>query len=529
MGMTTSMPRPETAATTAILSVVLDRASREPLGRQLYLRIRDLILQGRLAAGAKLPSSRKLADDLGVSRTVTLAAYDQLAAEGYLSAQHGSGHYVHALNRRPPAAARPAAAARWAEHEADPPEAPMLRGRPFDPDAPASALFPTRVWARLMARGWRRDGAAAASFEDWAGLASLRAAIAGYLRGLQGLDCTAEQVVITGGNADALQLITRALGARGAQIWVEDPGHVGARQTLQREGLKVTPVPVDSEGLDVAAGRRLAPRARFALVTPSRQFPSGAPLSLSRRIALIDWAHENDAIIIADDYDSELRFAGRPMAALSSLDGREAVLSIGGFSKITFPGLRLGYVVGPPAMIARLVKARARDGVPVATAAQPALAEFIAGGGLAKHLRALRLQMGLRRQALAAALRARLGDAVTILPQDVGQHLAIALNSPLAEQYSDVEIAAFAATRGLNLDPLSSHAAAADGRQGFLLGYAAWDEASLTAGVDELARLLTDRREPPATKNPAASKKKPRLVDPLGSGRNQKGYADRPV
>lgn len=490
MGVATSTQRPDTVATTALLSVVLDRAAPEPLGRQLYLRIRDLILLGRLAAGAKLPSSRKLADDLGVSRTVSLAAYDQLSVEGYLEARHGSGHYVQALNRRPLAAARPAVRAQRGEAEAA--EAPMLRGRPFDPDAPASALFPTQVWAKLMARGWRRDGEAATGFDEWAGLASLRTAIAGYLRALQGLDCTAEHVVITAGAADSLQLITRALGSRGAQIWVEDPGHVGARQTLQREGLEVTPAPVDAEGLDVAAARRLAPRARFALVTPSRQFPSGAPLSLSRRVALIDWAHENDAVVIADDYDSELRFAGRPMTALSSLDSHGVVLSIGSFSKITFPGLRLGYVVGPPALIARLVKARAREGVPVATGAQPALAEFIAGGGLARHLRALRLQMGLRREALAAALQTRLGPAVSILPQEVGMHLAITLNDALARGRSDVEIAGLAAVRGLNLDPLSNHAAAAEGRQGFLLGYAAWDEARLMTGVEELARLLAD-------------------------------------
>lgn len=492
MGITTSTTRGETAATTALLSVVLDRAAREPLGRQLYLRIRDLILLGRLAAGTRLPSSRRLADDLTVSRTVTLAAYDQLAVEGYLEAQHGSGHYVRALNRRPAGPVRPATAGRRGAGGPEAPDTPLLRGRPFDPDAPASSLFPTRAWARSMARGWRRDGQSATGFEDWAGLPSLRAAIAGYLRALQGLDFTAEQVVITAGAADALQLITSALGARGAQIWVEDPGHVGARQALQREGLKVTPVPVDSEGLDVAAGRRLAPKARFALVTPSRQFPSGAALSLSRRIALIDWAHENDAVIIVDDYDSELRFAGRPMAALSSLDSREAVLSMGSFSKITFPGLRLGYVVGPRSLIAQLVKARARDGALVATGAQPALAEFISGGGLARHLRTLRLQMGQRREALATALRTRLGTAVTILPQEVGQHLAIALGPDLAERMSDVEIAALAAARGLNLDPLSNHAAVAQGRRGFLLGYAAWDEASLISSVEDLARLLAD-------------------------------------
>src|ERR1700740_3438497 len=191
MGMTTSQAGRETAATTALLSVVLDRTAPEPLGRQLYLGIRDLILQGRLTAGAKLPSSRRLADDLAVSRTVALAAYDQLAVEGYLTARHGSGHYVHALNRRPPNPVRPASPGRRAEPGLDAPQAAVLRNRPFDPDAPPSALFPTQAWARLMARGWRRDGASAAGFDQWAGLPSLRAAIAGYLRALQGLDFTA--------------------------------------------------------------------------------------------------------------------------------------------------------------------------------------------------------------------------------------------------------------------------------------------------------------------------------------------------
>lgn len=487
--MTTSSSRPTTGGTTALLSVVLDRRGTESLARQLYLRIRDLTLSGQLAAGTRLPSTRRLAGDLGVSRTVTLAAYDQLVVEGYIEAQRGSGQYVRALNRTSRVRARVRAPARQAVAG---PDAPVLRDRPFDPDTPPSVLFPTRVWARLMGRGWRLEGEAATGLDQWAGLASLRAAIAEYLRGLQGLDCTAEHVVITAGNADALQLIARALGQRDAQIWVEDPGHIGARRTLAREGLRVTPVPVDAQGLDVAAGRRMAPRARFALVTPSRQFPSGVPLSLSRRVALIDWAHECGAVVIADDYDSELRFSGRPMASLSSLDSAESVLSIGGFSKITYPGLRLGYVVGPQSLIARLVQSRAREGAPVATGAQPALAAFISGGELARHLRNLRRHIGQGREALATALRARLGEAVKILPQEVGMHLTIALSDAAAPRSSDIEIAALAAARGLILDPLSSHAIGAPGVRGFLLGYAAWDHARLAASVEELARVLDD-------------------------------------
>ncbi|MDR3511158.1 MAG: PLP-dependent aminotransferase family protein [Caulobacteraceae bacterium] len=487
--MTTSTRRPQAAATTALLAVVVDRAAPETLGRQLYLRIRELILAGRLAAGERLPSTRRLAEDLGVSRTVPLAAYDQLAAEGYIDARRGSGQYVRALDGTVRPTARRAAPAPAAAQE---PLAPALRGQPFDPDAAAAALFPAREWARMMARGWRRDGAAAIGPDQWSGLRSLRAAIAGHVRALQGLDVTAEQVAVTAGVGDALQLIARALVPRGAEVWVEDPGHIGARHALAREGLRVVPVPVDAEGIDVAAGRWLAPHARLALVTPQRQFPSGAPLSLPRRIALIDWARQAGAVVVADDYDSELRFSGRPMAALSSLDPGQAVLSVGSFSKLTFPGLRLGYVVGPQALIARLAQARAREGAPVAMGAQPAMAEFISGGGFARHLRALRRQMGQRRQALAAALAARLGEAVAILPQDVGMHLTIALREGAAGGMSDVEVAALGAARGLNLDPLSSHGAASPAPQGFLLGYAGWDEQRLAAGVETLARLLAD-------------------------------------
>ena len=495
----------DSAAATALLAVVLERDGAEPLGRQLYRRIRELIVQQRLAPGARLPSSRRLAGDLGVSRAVTLDAYDQLTSDGYVEGRRGSGQYVRALDRVRPAR-RPAAA--------ETPRPPLasddllsLRGLPFDPDAPALDLFPADDWARLMARGWKRDAAAALAFDPWAGLPSLRAAVAGHLRALQGLDYAPDQVVITAGNADALGLIARALPRRPAdaartdalpgesgieQAWVEDPGHNGARRALARAGLTPVPVPVDAEGLDVAAGRARAPDARLALVTPARQFPMGAPLSLPRRLALMDWARETGAAVVADDYDSELRFSGRPVAALASLGGGEAVLSIGSFSRLTFPGLRLGYVVGPAALIARLTEARARDGALVPTAAQPALAEFIAGGGFARHLRALRRQMTARREALVAALETRLAGWASVLPQEAGLHLTVRLDPAIAQ--SDVQISDRAAALGLNLDPLSTHTANPDGPQGFLLGYAAWDEAQLAAAVEVLARVVEDGR-----------------------------------
>jgi GntR family transcriptional regulator/MocR family aminotransferase len=479
--------RREIASTTALLSVVLDRGIPEALGHQLYRRIRELILSGRLAATARLPSTRRLAEDLGVSRTVTLAAYDQLGIEGYIEARRGSGQYVRSLDRTEGSMARQTPPGRKTRAM---PASSLHRDRPFDAVAPAWELFPNGAWARSLARGWRREGALAVSYDNWAGLASLRAAIADHLRALQGLNFTAAHVVITAGNTDALQLIAWALATPRAEVWVEDPGHMGARGALRRGGLEVTPVPVDSEGLDVAAGRRLAPGARFALVTPARQFPLGMPLSLPRRIALLDWANERGAVVIEDDYDSEIRFTGRPLASLASLDTGAAVLSIGSFSKLTFPGLRLGYIVGPERLVARLVRAREVAGTPVATTAQPALAEFISGGGFARHLRTLRQEITHRREALIAALRTQLRDEVMILPQEVGMHLTITLSDSVTARTSDEEIAALARTRGLNLEPLSSHPSTAPGPQGFLLGYAAWNLDRLVAGVEELARLL---------------------------------------
>lgn len=483
----------DAAAATALLGVVLDRQGAEPLGRQLYQRVRELIVAGSLAPGARLPSSRRLAEDLGVSRAVTLDAYDQLTSDGYVEGRRGSGQYVRPLDkvraaRRAPGGTSPTASG----------DLLRLRGLPFDPDAPAVGLFPTEDWAKAMARGWKHDAGAALAFDEWAGLLSLRAAIAGHLRALQGLDYTPDQIIVTGGNADALSLIARAIGGGQsgggkAEAWVEDPGHIGARHALTRAGLSVVPVPVDAEGLDVAAGRERSPHARLALVTPARQFPMGAPLSLRRRLALMDWARETGAVVIADDYDSELRFSGRPVPALASLGGGEAVLCVGSFSRLTFAGLRLGYVVGPAPLIGRLVEMRARDGVLVPTVAQPALAEFIAGGGFAKHLRALRRQMTARREALITALESRLAGWASVLPQEAGLHLTVRVD-PAAGQTLDVEIADRAGARGLYLDPLSTHSASSHGPQGFLLGYAAWDEGQLAAAVDRLGQVVAEGR-----------------------------------
>lgn len=475
----------------ALLSVTLDRGAGEPLVRQLYLHLRELILTRRLAPGARLPSTRKLARDLEVSRTVTLDALGQLAAEGFLETRRGAGHFVADL---------PLAAANHSGRAIEPasadPEASVWspRGRPFDPAWQGVDLFPGQVWGRMLGRGWRRHQDDALE-RHWAGLPALREALAGHLHALRGVALTPDQVMITAGSADILPLIARALGsADGARLraWVEDPGFIATRQPLDREGVEAVPVPVDREGLRVAEGERLAPDAAIALVTPTHQFPLGMPLSLPRRLALLEWARRSGAIIVDDDYDGEIRFAGRPLQSLTSLDPAARVLTLGSFSKLTFPGLRLGYASGPADLITRLVECRRETHALVPTSTQAAFAEFIATGALARHLRALRLSLTRRRTMLIEALRREAAGLVETLPQEVGMHLTVSLSGDLMRGVGDVELSERARDAGLVLAPLSPQYAAGHGMNGFFLGYAGWDEAEMRGAIDRFVALLRE-------------------------------------
>lgn len=478
--------RPESDATLALLSVTLDRLGGQPLVRQLYTHLRELILTRRIAPGARLPSTRKLSRELDVSRTVTLEAFGQLAAEGFLETRLGSGHYVARL-RLPEAGTMPAGAA--------PPELPddsvwSARGRPFDPAWQAVDLFPSQLWGRMLGRGWRRHQASALE-RHWLGLPALRSALVEHLRALRGVALGPDQVMITAGMTDTLALVARAV-SRDAEVsgWVEDPGLGTSREILRRNGVRVIPVPVDGEGLRVEEGERLAPDAALALVTPTRQFPLGMPLSLPRRLALLDWARRANAVVLDDDYDGEIRFAGRPLQSLASLDPAARVLTLGSFSKLTFAGLRLGYVAGPADLIARLAECRRESYSLVATPQQAALAEFIATGAFARHLRALRTYLTRRRHLLVERLRREAGELVEVLPQEVGMHVTVRLASAISKRVDDVELSARAAAEELVLLPLSGQYAGEAREQGFLLGYAGWSESQFDEALARLIALL---------------------------------------
>jgi GntR family transcriptional regulator/MocR family aminotransferase len=472
-----------------MLSVTLDRSASEPLVRQIYHHVRELILTRRLPAGARLPSTRKLAHDLEVSRTVAVDAFAQLSADGFLDAAVGAGHFVAAL---PLASDPPPVAAITTAVSDDQASIWEPKGRPFDPAWQNVELFPSQLWARMLGRGWRRHQAVNVE-RHWGGLPPLREAVAEHLHALRGAPLRSDQVLITAGNADILTLIARSLPRDGqAAAWVEDPGLGSARQTLQREGVHVVPVPVDDEGLVVSAGERLAPDASMALVTPTRQFPLGMPMSLPRRLSLLSWSRRTGAVLVDDDYDGEMRFAGRPLPSLASLDPGASVLTLGSFSKLTYSGLRLGYAAAPADLIGRLIEARRESYAMVPTNSQAGLAEFIGTGGFARHLRKLRTELTRRRRTLHQLLTRDAGGLLQILPQQAGMHLTVRLTGTLAGRATDTEIAELARARGIVLLPLSQQYASGQGENGFLLGYAGWSENQLEDATQALLGLLRE-------------------------------------
>jgi GntR family transcriptional regulator/MocR family aminotransferase len=484
-----------------LLSVPLDERAAAPMFRQLYEGIRTAILSGRFEAGMRLPASRMLASELGVSRTTVLNGYEQLLAEGYLVGRLGSGTYVaptlpeellqaHTLPQpsRPPARRGRLISRRGAALAAAPrPIVPRVgRPRPFRPGVPALDAFPSELWLRLTKKYTRRMFAELGDYGDPAGYRPLRQAIAAYLQAARGVCCGADQIIVVSGAQQALDLAARVLLDPGEAAWVEDPSYIGARGALSGTGVQVVGVPVDQEGLDVAGAARRHPEARLCYVTPSHQYPLGVTMSLPRRLALLDWARRASAWIVEDDYDSEFRYAGRPLAALQGLDRDRRVLYVGTFSKVLFPALRLGYLVAPPDLVDAFVAARTLADHHSPTMPQAVLAEFIADGHLARHVRRMRTLYEERQHALLAAARRELGDCLSVAPAEAGIHLV----GWLAEGSDDRVASRRAAAHGVEVPPLSAYRIEQGKRGGLLLGYAASSPREIRDGVRRLALAL---------------------------------------
>lgn len=490
-----------TAVRGSLLPLAVDRDSAVPLQRQIYDDLRRLILDRRLAPATRLPSTRELARELAVSRNTVLAAFEQLLAEGYLSGRRGAGTYVSAeLPDAAPVAAnvmstvakprrrglsRRGAALAGIVHRR------RGHGEPFSLGQPAVDEFPFDVWSRLLARTWRSPGGLAGHGNP-AGHPPLRAAIADYLGTARAVRCTAEQVVIVAGAQQAVALAAQILLDPGDEALIEEPGYAGLRGALTAAGLRVTPVPVDAEGIDIDRGAALAPDARFVCVAPSHQYPLGMTMSLARRLALIDWARRQDAWIVEDDYDSEYRYAGRPLAALQGLDETGRVLYVGSFSKVLFPTLRLGYVVVPEDLVDAFCRARAALDDHPSMLAQPALAQFFAEGHFAAHVRRTRRLYAERQEALLDAAGRHLDGLLEVAPDEAGMHLLAGLAPALANRMDDRAAAERLAAAGVTATPLSDYYVGPPDRQGLLLGYAAFD----ARAIEDAAARARDALSP---------------------------------
>ena len=483
------------------IALQLDRRSRVPLQRQLYDEIRTAILSGRLAPGARVPATRVLASDTGTSRNTVSGAFDQLLSEGYLEGKVGSGTYVARMLpedllrvTRQPGPSRPVIARACLSRRGR-----MLGGIPaslrsreiateqaFRTGLPAFDEFPRALWARLGARLLRHAPSAVLTYGDPAGYRPLRRAIAEYLRAARGVNCSAEQVIVTAGSQQALDLAARLLLDPGDAAWVEDPGYLGARGALRAAGVRSIPVPVDSGGLSVVEGEKRAPKARLACVTPSHQYPLGMTMPLSRRTSLLAWARRHRAWIVEDDYDSEFRYSGRPLQALQGLDPIGCVIYTGTFSKVLFPSLRLGYMVVPESLVDTFVSARALVDRHPPGLEQAIVAEFLAEGHFARHVRRMRTLYAERQEALVLALGREFGGAIEASPAEAGMNLTAWLRG----NASDLELSNKAAQVGVVVTPVSAYALEVKPRSGLLLGYAAFSTRQIREGVRKLAQIF---------------------------------------
>ncbi|HTS93878.1 MAG TPA: PLP-dependent aminotransferase family protein [Stellaceae bacterium] len=470
-------------------SLALDRGAPASLQDQIVGYFRAAVLEGRLEAGTRVPSSRALAGDHGVARITAVQAYERLTAEGYLVSRPGSGLFV--AEHLPEHPLRPTARPRRAG--AKPP--PLGRNRelalpprtlehlPLAAGVPALDRFPWSDWARITARLLRERPEALLGYCEPRGERALRQAIAQYLAANRGIACDPDQILVVAGSQQGIDLTARALAEPGDRAWVEEPGYPAGRAALRSAGFELVPVPVDDEGIDVGAGLRLAPHARLALVAPSHQYPLGAVMSLRRRLALLDWAESADAWILEDDYDGDYRYAGRPLAPLHMLDRGSRVLFLGTFSKVLAPGLRLGYLVVPPAAVERFAALKAASDRHAPGLLQIALARFIEEGRLAAHLRRMRTLYASRRAALLEALAAEAGGFLAAGGSpEAGLHLV----AHLSGRIDDVAASARALEARVHAAPLSSYYSGTRRERGFVLGFAGTPEEQMGGAVRRL-------------------------------------------
>ena len=479
-------------------SIVRENGS-QTLFQQIYEGLRQAILSYRLRAGTKLPSTRLLAKDLKVSRNTAMAVYEQLIAEGYLEGKPGSGTFVgkdlpaELLETRKTENLNKSTSSRQVAKRSQifgkisfaftsNPNKP----RAFQTGFSAIDEFPIEIWTRMASKRLRKMPRNRLDYCETNGYPPLREEIAKYLSASRGVRCEASQVIVIAGSQQGLDLTARVLLDEGDEAWIEDPNYIGAKGALLGAGAKLIHVPLDAEGLCVKQGRKLSQLARLAYVTPSHQFPLGVVMSLSRRLELLEWAHQNSAWIVEDDYDSEFRYEGKPLMALQGLDNDHRVIYVGTFSKVLFPSLRLGYLVVPPDLVEVFTQTLAFISNHAPMLEQVVLTDFIREGHFGRHIRRMRNFYAERQKVLINAMSKDLGDYLEVEKDVAGMHLIAWLKNGLKDQ----AVAQKALDYGVYTPPLSFYSTHEKLRNGLLLGYTGISPTEILTGVNRLRKMF---------------------------------------
>jgi GntR family transcriptional regulator / MocR family aminotransferase len=468
--------------------------SHEPLYRQVYGRLRQAILTGSFRSGDRLPSTRELAEQLGISRTVVVLAYEQLLAEGFVVGRGGSGTYVaEGLTRTLKGEVAKSAQLRLSRFGLSAAQIALECGLPggrlpavrydFAYGHSDVDCFPFEMWRRLLLRCARKASLRELDYAPAAGSATLREAICTHLQRSRAVACDASQVIIVNGSQQALDLVARVLVERGDRVGIEDPGYQGTRDILQAAGARLHPVPVDREGLNPAG---LPGSLRVVFVTPSHQFPTGAILPLVRRQMLLQWAARKNAVIVEDDYDGEFRYEGQQLESLQGLDTEGRVIYVGTFSRTVFSALRIGYLVVPKPLLHAFTAAKWLCDRHTATLEQETLAAFITSGLYERHLRRVRRRNAAARRVLLEAIRKYLSDRIEVTGEGAGAHIVLWLNGRVGE----AEVINAAATQGVRVYGISGYFMQTPARTGIILGYARLSEPDIREGIRRLAKVL---------------------------------------
>ena len=486
-----------------LLSLTFNRSAGEPLQQQIFNQVREAILSGRLKPGTRIPSTRVLANELKLSRNTILGAFERLYAEGYIEGKMGSGTKVSNVLPEDLLSARTISGKQASNTALAGKLSKLSRDisdmnnqgrhfsselRAFRPSLPDLRQFPFKLWSQLIAKSWRNPPTSLLISGDMGGYLPLRETIVSYLNAVRGLNCTAEQVIITSGAQQAIDLIARTIIDPGDDVWVEDPGYEGLRAALMAAGARLNHISVDDYGLSVREGIQKAPNAVLAAVTPSHQYPLGVTMSLARRLELLDWAVKTNAWILEDDYDSEFRYSGKPLSALQGLDETGRVIYVGSFSKVLFPSLRLGYVVVPKPILGPFTVVSSSIDDYTALALQPDLHNFIKEGYFSSHIRKLRKLYAIRQEMLIDALD-RQGDGLfTASSHEAGMHLVVNINPE--HGISDKQAARLARNTGLIAPALSGYYNGSLKSEGLILGYAGLNEQEINRDVKRLVKAL---------------------------------------